>query len=290
MEKKTGRGGSPRRKRSAGRGQSAALLLTLAAVCALALAVGGGGRTGPDPGGARPERGTSPEHEAPSPEHETPPDTPSAGADIGAEDPGPYAAALDALAEKNPEARAFVEGFAGETEPDLTLDLSGELTAGQIPYLTQWDARWGYCRYGSGLLGWTGCGPTALSMVAMGLTGDGTLTPARVADLAVREGYCVAGNGTDWRLFSEGAAELGLTAEELPLWEPTMRAELNAGRPIICIMGPGRFTDEGHYIVLTDCDEEGFTVLDPFRPSNCAVWSYEELSGEIKNLWSYALT
>ncbi len=197
--------------------------------------------------------------------------------------------AFQELSEKNPEARDYINAYNGVTEFDLTLDLTGELTAGKIPYYTQWDARWGYCRYSSGLVGWTGCGPTALSMVAMGLTGDGRLTPAYMADLAAKKGYCVKGSGTSWTFFTEGAAMVGLTAKELILWEDTMRAELNAGKPIICVMGKGYFTDSGHYIVLTGCDEEGFQVYDPFRPSNCRTFTYDELAPEIKNLWSYTV-
>ena len=204
-------------------------------------------------------------------------------------DDGDIREAFLEISEKNPEAQAYLDGYKGVTDYDLTLDLTGELTAGQIPYYTQWDSRWGYCKYGSGLIGWTGCGPTALSMVAMGLTGDGTLTPAYLADFAVNEGYCVAGNGTAWLLFSEGAEKLGLQAKELILWEPTMRAELEAGRPIICIMGPGHFTETGHYIVLTGASPAGFTVLDPYRPSNCKTWAYDDIKDEIRNLWSYTV-
>lgn len=198
--------------------------------------------------------------------------------------------ALKEVAKKNPEASVFVDNYDGVEEYDLSLDLSAEITTGKIPYFTQWDRRWGYCSYGEGLIGYTGCGPTALSLVAMGLTGDGTLTPAYVANLAISEGYCVPGNGTAWLLFSEGAEKLGLTAKELPLWESTMRDELDKGHPIICIMGPGHFTETGHYIVLTSCTDEGFNVLDPYRPSNCKVWAYADIEGEIRNLWSYCVT
>lgn len=196
---------------------------------------------------------------------------------------------MSSLVEKNPELRDYIDAYSGVTPYNLELDLTPELRPGLIPYYTQWDARWGYCRYGSGLIGWTGCGPTALSMVAMGLTGDGRLTPAYMADLAVSHGYCVTGSGTSWTFFSEGAAMVGLTAKELILWEDTMRSELNAGKPIICVMGKGYFTDSGHYIVLTGCDDSGFQVYDPFRPSNCRTFTYAELSPEIKNLWSYTL-
>ncbi len=198
---------------------------------------------------------------------------------------------MDAMYEKNPEAAVFLDNFDGVKSFDLSLDLSDDdafHALSPLPYYTQWDPRWGYCQYGEGLMGWTGCGPTAMSMVAMGLTGDGSLTPAYVASFAIDNGYCVPGNGTSWTLFSEGAEKLGLTAKELPLWEATMRSELEAGHPIVCIMGPGHFTDAGHYIVLTGCDSEGFDVLDPFRPSNCKVWAYDDIAGEIRNLWSYA--
>lgn len=203
----------------------------------------------------------------------------------GAAQTDEYAAMLALAEEKNPEMREFVENYEGPREPDPALTV--DVTKGEIPYFTQWDSRWGYIVYGAGLMGWTGCGPTALSMVAAGLTGDGTLTPAGVADFALREGYCEPGNGTAWTLFSDGAEKLGLTAKELPLWEPTVEAELSAGRPIICIMGPGRFTEEGHYIVITGKDSGGFQVLDPFRPSNCHGWAWEDMEGEIRNLWSY---
>ncbi len=198
-------------------------------------------------------------------------------------------AAFEDILEKNPEATDYVENYSGVTDYDLTIDLTGELTPGEIPYLTQWDSRWGYCRYSGGLVGYTGCGPTCLSMVLMGLTGDGTKTPAYVADFATRYGYSVEGNGTSWTLFSDGAKQLGLTVKEIPLWEDDMRYELNSGRPIICIMGKGHFTETGHFIVLYGCDDQGFEVYDPYRPSNCKVWSYDEIEGEIRNIWSYTV-
>lgn len=202
---------------------------------------------------------------------------------LGVEDE--YSQMLREVMEKNPEAAEFVENYDGPKDPDPELTLDAQ--AGEIPYLTQWDSRWGYMVYGAGLMGWTGCGPTALSMVAIGLTGDGSLTPAYVAGLAVRDGYCASGDGTSWTLFSQGAAELGLISKELPLWQPTVDRELDAGRPVICIMGKGHFTDEGHYIVLTGHSGDGYSVLDPYRPSNCHDWPWADIESEIRNLWSY---
>lgn len=54
-------------------------------------------------------------------------------------------------------------------------------------------------------------------------------------------------------------------------------------------MGPGHFTETGHYIVLTGASPEGFAVLDPYRPSNCKTWAYDDIKDEIRNLWSYTV-
>lgn len=48
---------------------------------------------------------------------------------------------------------------------------------GEIPYLTQYDERWGYHSYGSSVIGITGCGPTCLAMAAAGLTGNTSWQP-----------------------------------------------------------------------------------------------------------------
>ena len=193
---------------------------------------------------------------------------------------------LAAMARSNPEAAAFAAAYTSPA-PFPQLNISSELTKGTVPRLCQWDTRWGYYRYGTGLMGYTGCGPTALSMVLCGLTGNGKYHPAYVAKFASENGYCVPGNGTSWKLFSEGAEKLGLKAKELALTEALVARELESGRPIICIMGPGHFTTSGHYIVLTGYADGSVDVLDPYRESSSKAWRFSDISGEIRNLWSY---
>ena len=43
----------------------------------------------------------------------------------------------------------------------------------------------------------TGCGPTVLSMVVSGLTGDSSITPYVVARYAQENGYYVSGTGDE---------------------------------------------------------------------------------------------
>ena len=135
-----------------------------------------------------------------------------------------------------------------------------------------------------------GCGPTALSMVICGLTGDGTATPYTVAQYAQEMGYYVDGVGTSWELMSAGGAHFGVTARELPLSQPVMENALAAGEPIICSVGPGDFTTSGHFIVLSGLEDGQFQVRDPNRCSTSEkLWDYDTLAGQITNLWAFSV-
>lgn len=193
---------------------------------------------------------------------------------------------LQELWEKNEEARPFVEGYEENKDKTFTVDLSEYADCDSVPLLMQWDERWGYQAYAGGLVGNTGCGPTCLSMAAIYLTGDTSLDPGAVADFATENGYSVDGSGSAWTLISQGAKSLGMGVRELPLDEGRMRDELQAGRPIICVLGPGDFTDNGHFIVLTGYSDGMFSVNDPnSRTRSGQLWSYDQLKGQIRNLW-----
>jgi hypothetical protein len=66
-----------------------------------------------------------------------------------------------------------------------------------------------------------------------------------------------------------------------------MIRNLEAGYPIICIMGPGDFTLHGHYIVLTGIAENGGIIInDPnSRTRSERTWTYEELEPQIQGGW-----
>lgn len=203
-----------------------------------------------------------------------------------------YPRELLALALKNSEAAEFVAGWPdsiGRTYSADRIDVSGDVTEGELPYFVQWDARWGYAAYGGGVMGLTGCGPTCLSMVAVGLTGDKSANPLAVADYSAARGWYVEGVGTDWDLMRAGAEHFKLSWRELPLDAERICAALDAGDPVIASMGPGDFTDSGHYIVLRSYESGGFHVLDPNSPENSGeVWPYSKIQNQIMNLWAYS--
>ena len=195
------------------------------------------------------------------------------------------------LLEKNPEAREFVMNYAENKDKEWDRDVSEEVTKGEIPLFLQWDERWGYETYGGDFLAVTGCGPTCLSMVVCGLTGDIKWNPYEVAKWAEAQGYYVEGSGSAWDLMVSGAEHFGLASEELVFDEGHILAALESGIPIVCAMRPGDFTTGGHFLVLTGVDEKGEIHLnDPNSPEKSAQsWKLEELMPQIKNLWMLRL-
>ncbi|NLW64830.1 MAG: hypothetical protein GXY26_01155 [Clostridiales bacterium] len=158
---------------------------------------------------------------------------------------------------------------------------------GEIPFLIQYDSRWAFHIYGSSSMGNTGCGPTCLSMAAIGLTGNTGYTPPYVSDYAMNSGYYVYGAGTAWSLFTDGAADFGLRGEVIPADEETMRDRLKKGEVIIASMQEGDFTRGGHFIVIHGCGTDGFMVHDPSSIMRSGiVWSFDRLYPQIAQLWS----
>ena len=127
-------------------------------------------------------------------------------------------------------------------------------------------------------------------MAGYSLTGEETMNPLALAEFAERNGYYASGYGSSWTLISEGGVKLGLDVTEIPLVKKRITDNLEAGNPIICAMGPGDFTSTGHYIVLTSVEEEGYRVNDPnSRINSRKTWTYEQLEGQIRNIWSISV-
>ena len=182
---------------------------------------------------------------------------------------------------------ALLMPFRGEDAGGVNAVITAD--AGEIPYLIQYDTRWAYHAYGSSVMGITACGPTCLSMAAIGLTGDAGLTPARIADWAEDAGYYVDGAGTAWSLFTDGAAQLGLRSEAIAADEDGMKSRLDAGEVLIASMLPGDFTTSGHFVVIVDHGLFGFNVYDPNSISlSSRAWSFDKLEPQIAQLWSFS--
>lgn len=160
---------------------------------------------------------------------------------------------------------------------------------GEVPFLYQIDPQWSEEPYAGGNIHENGCGPTCLSMVYISLTGKTDLDPAAMARFSEQNGFAVDGM-TAWALMTDGAAMLGLRSAELPASADAVRAELEAGRPIICSVRPGDFTTTGHFIVLAGLTDDGqVMVRDPNNAGNDDhPWDLDRILGQCANLWSFS--
>lgn len=200
---------------------------------------------------------------------------------------GAWPRELSELLERNEETREFVLHYPEKKALKQSVDLSDEAHSETVPLLMQWDERWGYGRYAGNLMGLSGCGPTCLSMVCLYLLDDQNLTPPAIAQFAEEQGYAAAGSGSAWTLISEGGAALGLEVEELPLHDGTIIGELEAGNPVVIVVGEGDFTTSGHFLVMTAYQDGFVTVNDPNSRANSEKeWELTAVMPQIRNLWA----
>ncbi|MBQ4602689.1 MAG: hypothetical protein IJB24_07500 [Clostridia bacterium] len=52
--------------------------------------------------------------------------------------------------------------------------------------------------------------------------------------------------------------------------------------------GTGGFTENGHFILLSGIEDGKIKINDPNSIANSKkLWEFEDISGQIKNLWRY---
>jgi hypothetical protein len=145
--------------------------------------------------------------------------------------------------------------------------------------------------YAGNQAGLSGCGPTSLAMIAYYFTRNPEMTPAYMMEFAEANRYAYSGAGTQWTLFGQGAEKLGLserecTSEEIGS-EAMLARILNSGKLIVANMGPGVFTEYGHYLVIVGYEDGKFKINDPnsYEKSE-KLWEFEEFSDQIKMMWA----
>lgn len=162
---------------------------------------------------------------------------------------------------------------------------------GQIPIFYQWTSTWGYAKYGEEQIAIDGCGPTCLAMVAVGLTGDTSYTPKKVADISMEIGTYLPDTGTTWDLMEKGPAQMGFQSWQMKSWSASaILQELESGHPVICSMKEGTFTTQGHFIVLAGVTEDGKVLVnDPnSKVRTQTKWDAQELLDQTKGMWAFS--
>lgn len=204
---------------------------------------------------------------------------------------GQYPQELLELLAKNQETITFVSNYLMHVDDTKASGKIEEADLDQnIPLFIQWDERWGYVRYGDNIVAINGCGPTCMSMVYTGLTGETDKSPADVSDFSMENDYYTSESGTSWLLMTSGAEKLGLTAEQVVISDQEIKKQLKVGKPVICSMKPGDFTDTGHFIVLRGIsDTDMLSVNDPnSRERSGREWELSQVVEQMKAAWSYS--
>lgn len=157
-----------------------------------------------------------------------------------------------------------------ENAPSESTGMYGEntfvpCTTGLLTYYNQSDPRWADFLYGStDPMSAYGCGPTALAMVVSSYTAT-PITPPEMAVWASDNGYCSSGEGSRHALIPEGLTHFGLAVT--PMSDRSTEAvleELRKGRIVVALMNKGYFTNGGHFLLLTQINEDGtIRIADP---------------------------
>jgi hypothetical protein len=126
-------------------------------------------------------------------------------------------------------------------------------------------------------------------MVVAGLTGNVKAAPDRIARFAEDEGYYMQGTGTRWSLFTEGAEKFKVSGRELAASAESVKEELDLGHPVIMSMGPGIFTDTGHFILAAGYCGNRLIIHDPnSRGISSRLWDFDEIRDQIYGVWAFS--
>lgn len=196
---------------------------------------------------------------------------------------------LVTLAVDDPKAIDFVETWPDDYPSNKGDAYTEEVTKGTVPQLYQWDARWGYTVYSGTTFALTGCCPTSLSMVYMGLTGSTDKTPYTMGQLARSDGFETATDGTDGAFLTADAAKLGLTCTQIDVSTTALKSALDEGAVVICNVGPGDFTTGGHYFVIVKMDGQSqLTIRDPYSSVRSAkTWDADRVLNQTIALYAF---
>lgn len=161
------------------------------------------------------------------------------------------------------------------------------LTGGshELIYYNQTADAWAEKAYGSDTIGRYGCGPVAMAMVISTLT-ETDIDPAEMAKHCVDRGYWAKKHGSYWSIVPGVAEDFGLKCTSLPPEETELdqiAQSLATGQLLVAMMGPGHFTNGGHFIVLRGLTLDGSVlVADPASPDRSLIpWDLELILEEL---------
>lgn len=159
------------------------------------------------------------------------------------------------------------------------------LLGGSVPvvYYNQADPAWAGQYFGRDRIGSAGCGPAAMAMAVSSLTGE-AVDPAEMAAAVVSAGCWAPRNGSSLSIVPTIARQYGLNCAPLPVDDAgALEEALSGGGMAVALMGPGRFTQGGHFILLHGLTPDGKVLAaDPnSRINSLTPWDPELILDEL---------
>lgn len=165
-------------------------------------------------------------------------------------------------------------------------DYKNAVVNGVVLYKQGSGAPWANYSYGRGTtVASSGCGPTSIAMVLATYGID--VTPDKIAQYSLDNGFRVFGSGTSWGIFKSIANHYGLGLREVGGSVSAVMNQLSQGYPaVVSVSGPSKFTSGGHFLVVTGYENGKFLFNDP-GGRNVTESTVSELSSALRNAWVF---
>ncbi len=197
---------------------------------------------------------------------------------------------LQKLYRENFETADFVASYFKLKDKNKEVSLKEYKKSKEMPLFLQWDKQWGYLQYGGDFAGITADGPMCVAMVGYHLTKDEKFSPDKMIAFAEENGFYQKGKGTLAKLMTDGISQLGLKSVQITPSNENIIASLQQGSPLICYMGPGKFTATAHYVVIRSFSEGYLLINDPNSIINSEKqWLFTDIASQIKGVWSISV-
>lgn len=144
-------------------------------------------------------------------------------------------------------------------------------------------------------IGDSGCGPTAMAMVASKYAGGG-YTPPAMAKMAEAGGYSTS-VGTSPGYFSAAGDALGIPNQQVAPTKDSLETSLASGGSVILqgisggAGGKGDvnspYTNEGHYVTATGIDGDRVLINDPRGPEYSGEYRTKDVLHDTTGMWSF---
>ena len=159
---------------------------------------------------------------------------------------------------------------------------------GPMLYYSQGDTRWKDYLYGGvDPMSSYGCGPVFVAMIINSFSPTG-VTPIDMADWSVANGNYARHSGSYHSLIPDSLTAFGLNVESVED-RSVENAEnlLRTGHILVALMGKGSLTENGHFIIIANLNENGNVyIADPANYENCTKeWDLQLLMDELKGAY-----